>query len=285
MVWGLIFIFGLIIGSFLNVVICRLKTNEDVTRTRSHCPHCGQILSWWELVPIVSFLFLRRRCWHCRKLLSWQYPLVELGTGILFIIFFWWLGGSLINWWLAGPKIFIWSIFELAYWFFMVSVLLVIFVYDLKHYLIPDSLIGLGSAAALFFSLAKVFYFGGDSLFLDFIPLELNAWQPFLGNLLAALGAGGFFGLIVLITRGRGMGRGDIKLAFLMGLILGWPKILVALFLAFLGGATLGLILVALGRKNLKSALPFGPFLVSGTILAVWLGSFISAWYQALLGF
>ncbi|MEK7160462.1 MAG: A24 family peptidase, partial [Patescibacteria group bacterium] len=171
------------------------------------------------------------------------------------------------------------------YWFFMVSVLLVIFVYDLKHYLIPDSLIGLGSAAALFFSLAKVFYFGGDSLFLDFIPLELNAWQPFLGNLLAALGAGGFFGLIVLITRGRGMGRGDIKLAFLMGLILGWPKILVALFLAFLGGATLGLILVALGRKNLKSALPFGPFLVSGTILAVWLGSFISAWYQALLGF
>lgn len=233
-----VFLFGLIMGSFLNCVIYRLETDRGFLKGRSFCPHCQHQLGLWDLVPIFSFLFLRGKCRYCQKNISWQYPLVELATAILFVLCF---------------------LFQFPYFIFLiVPFLIIIFVYDLKHYLIPDKVI---YPAIL---IAGIFNFH-------------------LVNFLSALGVAGFFLTIVLISRGRWLGVGDIKLGFLMGLILGWPSVLVALFLAFLTGAIMGIALIVSGKKSLKSAVPFGPFLVMGTLVALFCSEEIINWYLNLL--
>jgi len=167
---------------------------------------------------------------------------VELGTALLFVLIFSTFGGFLY----------------LLYLLVIISLLVVVFVYDLKHYLISDKIV---------FPLIIV------SLAYNFNYLSL----------LAAFGAAIFFLIIFLISRGKGMGFGDVKLAFFMGLFLGWPKVLVALFLAFFLGAIIGVFLIVLGRKGLKSEIPFGPFLVIGTLIALFLGDLIINSYLSLL--
>ncbi len=256
----IIFIFGTIVGSFLNCVIYRLAPHQynggGFLKGRSYCPLCKHTLSWQDLVPVLSFLFLKGKCRHCQKKISWQYPLVELSTGILFLLIY------LIN---RGPSsvIFNWVVG---------SFLIIIFIYDLKHYIIPDKIIYPAIIIALIFNyLASVYGSeGGEEIYL------------FDYQFLSAFGAAAFFLLIVLISRGKWMGVGDIKLAFLMGLILGWPNILVALFSAFFIGAVIGTGLIAAGRKKLSSEVPFGPFLVTGTFLAMLCGEEIIDWYLNL---
>ena len=236
-----LFLFGLVTGSFLNCVIYRLETGSSFLKGRSFCPHCKHKLSWLDLIPVLGFVFLQGKCRYCKKKISLQYPLVELATGFLFILAFWYFGFGI----------------SLIPWLFILSSLLAIFVYDLKHYIIPDSLV----FAAIV--VAAVFNFN-------------------LLAFLSAFGAAGFFLAIVLISRGKWMGVGDIKLAFLMGLMLGWPAILLALFLAFSIGAIIGLGLMAVGRKTLRSEVPFGPFLVTGTLIALFWGEIIIEWYLQL---
>jgi len=238
----IIFLFGLTIGSFLNCVIYRLATEESFLEGRSYCPHCKHKLIWQDLIPLFSFIFLRGKCRYCQKPISWQYPLVELATGLLFL--------SIFN--------FQFSIFNLI----IACFLIVIFIYDLKHYLIPDKVIYPAIAISLIFNFLPHQIFGGGS----------NQFSIFIYSILSAFGAAAFFTFIVLISHEKWMGMGDVKLAFLMGLFLGFPNILVALFLAFFIGATVGLILITLGKKTLKSEIPFGPFLVSGTFLALFFG-------------
>ncbi|MFH1781436.1 MAG: prepilin peptidase [Patescibacteria group bacterium] len=250
----LIFIFGLMIGSFLNVVICRLETKEKILISRSHCPQCGAILKWFELIPILSFLIQKARCRSCGQKISWQYPVVELSTGLLFLLAF--------NFFLQ-PII-------LIYYLIIICLLIIIFVYDLKHYLIPDKIIYPAIVIAGIFNLQ---------------PSIFNEFSIFKLSILSALGASGFFLLLVLATKGKGMGLGDVKLAFLMGLILGWPGILLALFGAFLSGAIIGLALIFSGKKKLKSEIPFGPFLVVATVLAIFCGSALINWYQNIFWF
>jgi leader peptidase (prepilin peptidase)/N-methyltransferase len=223
-----IFVFGLIVGSFLNCIIYRLEKGESFLKGRSYCPKCKHRLAWQDLVPVLSFLFLLGKCRYCKKSISFQYPLVELATAILFVL---------------SPDI---------RFTIIVPFLIIIFVYDLKHYLIPDKIVYLAIGLALILGFNQV------------IP---------------ACGAALFFLLIVLATRGRGMGIGDIKLAFLMGLLLGWPNILVALSFAFFAGATIGLALIFAKKKSLKSAVPFGPFLIAGTFIALFFGGKIINWY------
>lgn len=147
--------------------------------------------------------------------------------------------------------------------------MIIIFVYDLKHYIIPDKVIFPAIlVAGIWQSVASV---------LNLIPISY-----FLTAIYSAFGAALFFLAIVLITKGKGMGAGDIKLAFLMGLILGWPKILVALFLAFFLGAATGLFLIAFKKKTMKSEVPFGPFLITGVFLALFFGEKIMNWYLGL---
>ncbi len=234
-----IFLFGLAAGSFLNCVIYRLETGGSFLKGRSFCPHCKHQLGWQDLIPIFSFLWLKGCCRYCQQKISIQYPLVELSTASLFL---------LISWLIPG--------INQLYWMGISCFLILIFVYDLKHYVIPDKVIYPAIAIAAIFN--------------------YSFWA-------GALGAAGFFAAIVLISRGRWMGVGDIKLGFLMGLLLGWPDILAALFLAFFIGAIIGIGLVIRGKKNLKSEVPFGPFLVTGTFIALFWGQTIIDWYLKCL--
>ncbi|MDO8601418.1 MAG: prepilin peptidase [bacterium] len=235
-----IFIFGLIAGSFLNSVIYRLEQGQSFIKGRSFCPHCKHQLAWQDLIPLFSFLILKGKCRYCRQKISWQYPLVELTAGLLFVLIFFVQGWPSLGWNLIIACFFI-----------------IIFVYDLKHYIIPD----------------RVIY-----------PAIIMAWifNFSLVPILSALGAAFFFFLIVLASKGKGMGIGDIKLAFLMGLFLGWPNIAVALFSAVFLGAIIGIGLIISAKKTLKSEVPFGPFLAVGTFLALFWGEKIINFYLNL---
>ena len=257
LIYLFIFLLGLSVGSFLNVVIHRLETKEPIIKSRSRCPKCGTVLKWFDLIPLVSFIWRKGRCGYCNKKISWQYPLVELATGLLFLFVILNTShlrgtGSVKNLsiLLQDPSL----TFRMTFHLIIVSLLIVIFVYDLKHYLIPDKIIYPAVGIAFLYSLFIIH----NSLFNHFISAFL---------------AGGFFLSFVLISKGRWMGLGDVKLAFLMGLVLGWPNILMALFLSFASGAIVGLGLIAFGKKKLKSEVPFGPFLVAGTIFILLYGS------------
>jgi prepilin signal peptidase PulO-like enzyme (type II secretory pathway) len=257
----LVFIFGLCIGSFLNCVIYRLESKKSL-KGRSFCPHCKHNLGWQDLIPVFSFLFLKGKCRYCKKSISWQYPLVEIATGLIFLIIF--------NFQFSTFNEFsIFQFINLLFLFYVASVLIVIFVYDLKYYLIPDKI--LFPAIAITF-IYRFLDFGNLNLFrISDFGFRISA--IFSNFLFAAFIASGFFLVIFLISAGRWLGFGDVKLAVLMGLLLGLPNVLVALFLAFFFGAIIGVGLIVLNKKNLKSEVPFGPFLITGTFIALFWGS------------
>ena len=280
MIEAIIFLLGSAIGSFLNVVICRLETGEGIVKKRSHCVKCGQVLVWYDLIPIVSFLWLGGKCRKCKEKISWQYPLVEIATGLLFILIFWSLG--------FGAWDFIGNLsFVISHWvvigclLYIVCSLLVIFVYDLRHYIIPDVVLFPAIGVALVYRLFGVLSFENLNLF-RISDFGFRIWQLFWPYLLSALGASAFFLAIILITRGKGMGLGDAKLSFLIGLMLGWPNILAALFLAFFIGAIVGVGLILWGKKTMKSQIPFGPFLISGTVILLFFGQFFWEWQERI---
>ena len=248
-----IFLLGLIFGSFLNTVIYRLKTKEDFVLGRSICPNCRHTLAWDDLIPVFSFFILGGKCRYCRKPISWQYPLVELTTGILFLATFYQNIDLFFDFLSFG-------ILKISYLFFVICSLVVIFVYDLKHYLIPNRVLYplVGGTA---------FYYLATSLFFQTYNLS-----ELLGFLVAAFYSAAFFWVTHVMTKGKGMGMGDVKFGFFMGLFLGYPKILIALFLSFFIGTIVGLSLIILGRKKFKSKVPFGPFLITGTFLVMFFG-------------
>ena len=253
----IIFLLGLCVGSFLNSVIYRLKTEESILISRSHCPYCQHLLGFWDLIPLFSFIFLRGRCRYCKKRISWQYPLVELASGILFVLF----SLKILSFELSA---LFFQLSKLILPLFFVSLLIIIFVYDLKWSLIPDKIVWLGITIALL------------ALFFQFPRL--------FSHLLAGGLAGGFFLLMVLVSGEKWMGWGDVKLGLLMGLILGWPDVLIALFLSFIFGALVGITLVLAKKKTLKSQIPFGPFLSGATIIVLLVGKELLNWYFGLLG-
>jgi len=250
-----VFLFGLATGSFLNSIIYRLKTGESFLFKRSYCPYCKHKLNWQDLIPIFSFITLKGKCRYCKKLISLQYSLVELVTAILFVLIF--------KLTISNQQLTSFSILNTCFLFLVSCFLIVIFVYDLKHYIIPDKIIY--PAIGITF-LYNIFY----SYFI-------------LNTLYSAFGAAIFFLAIVLISKGRWMGVGDVKLVLFMGLFLGFPSILVALFFAFFLGAIIGIGLILTGKKTLKSEVPFGPFLVTGTFIALFLGNQIINCYLNLL--
>lgn len=261
------FVFGLLIGSFLNCVIYRLaaserraspvgrETGQSFLKGRSFCPHCKTTLRWFDLIPVLSFFWLKGKCRYCGAKISWQYPLVEIATALFFV--------QIFNLQLPDVgEVSIFRIVNLFYYLIIICFLVIIFIYDLKHYIIPDKIIYPAIAIA--------------GIFKFFLSNEFSIFQF---SIFSAFGAALFFLTVVLITRGKGMGIGDIKLAFLMGLVLGWPNIIVALFLAFTLGASVGVILILLKKKTMKSEVPFGPFLIIGLLLALFFGERIVNWY------
>ena len=246
--YPLLFIFGLFIGSFLNCVIFRLEKREGFLKGRSYCPHCRHPLAWYDLIPVLSFIILRRRCRYCQKTISWQYPLVEIATGLLFLL--------IISYQL--------SIITYIYYLIIACFLIVIFVYDLKKFIIPD----------------KVLF---PAIAISLLYLIINNQLSIINYLLSALGAAVFFLVIYLLSKGKWLGFGDVKLAILLGLILGWPKILLALFLSFVIGGIIGVGLIVFLKKKLKSEVPFAPFLIIGTLIAFFWGQTIINWYLSLM--
>lgn len=242
------FVFGLIIGSFLNVVIYRFNTKKSLGG-RSACMSCQSKLTWYELIPLFSFLGLLGRCRNCKTKISIQYPLVELATGIIFAALFF-----------KFQDIFFISTltFTITYIYYVVmfSLLLVIATYDLKHKIIPDNLsfiFGLLAFIGLFFFNHFGFYFH--------IPSVLE----FLSGILIALP----FALLWLLSHGAWMGLGDAKLALGLGWFLGISMALSGVVLAFWIGTIMGLYLIVSKKGyGMKSEIPFAPYLVLGTFLA-----------------
>jgi len=248
-----IFLFGACWGSFLNCLIYRWEQGKKINQGRSFCPKCRHCLGFWDLVPIFSFIFLRRKCRYCHEKISFQYLLVEIATAVLFLLIY------ILPPYDLGFKIYEWVI---------ISFFILIFVYDLKNYIIPDK--------AVYPAIVVV------SLFIILNSYIINH-KSIINPIVAGISAGGFFFLIWLVSRGKWLGFGDVKLAFFMGLFLGFPNIILALFLAFLIGAAVGVILLALGKKKMQSQVPFGPFLVLGTFIGLFWGEKIIHWYLNLL--
>jgi len=264
----LIFIFGLVIGSFLNAVIYRLQIGDSVFHGRSYCPHCGHQLSWQDLIPVVSFLMLRGRCRYCKGKISSQYPMVEIATGLIFLL----ISNEFSNFLIP----------QTIYLFTIASLLIVLFVYDLKHYILPDKILLPTIGIVVAYRIVD-FVISHWNLIKN-LKLEIRNFEALANPLLAGILAASFFFAIFLASRGRAMGFGDVKLALFMGLFLGWPNILVALFFAFSTGAIIGVGLIALGKKGLKSEVPFGPFLIAGTFFALFFGDKLVDWYlQSIL--
>jgi len=273
-----IFIFGLIIGSFLNALIYRLKVKKSVWQGRSFCPDCKKKLGIWDLIPVFSFIFLKGRCRYCHKRISWQYPAVELATGLIFVLIFYYQ--------YLVPKTYnLTTIFSLIFYLFISSILIVIFVYDLKYSIIPDKVIWPGISINLIYWLVGVFfyYIGHQRVFYQLFPGTYQLTPNPLFIILGGLISGGFFLILVLVSRGKWMGGGDVKLGIFMGLFLGFPQILVALFIAFVAGSLISLFLVAWHKKTFKSQIPFGPFLVLGSFVALFWGVSIINWYLSFL--
>ncbi len=259
--WLIIFILGTFFGSFLNCIIYRLETKQSFLRGRSFCPKCHHKLVFFDLMPVLSFIFLKGKCRYCDKKISWQYVAVEIATGALFVLIFWHLG-------LGFDLDFGFWILDLLYLSVVSSLLIIIFVYDLKHYIILDKIIYPAIGITLGFSILNSYIINHKSFF---------------NPLFAGLGVGIFFFLLWLVSRGKWMGLGDAKLAFFIGLFLGFPNVLAAMFLAFFIGAIMGIGLIIGGKKTLKSQVPFGPFLIAGAFLALFWGREIINWYLNLI--
>jgi len=268
-----IFIFGTAIGSFLNVVAYRSVHGGSLFLDRSKCPHCKHKLNTLDLVPILSFILLHGKCRYCEKSISWQYPTVELTTGILFVIVI--LQGLTFR--LEGQDL---NFVSYSYFLFVTSVLITIFITDFRDGLIPDKIILPSIAIALAFKVLlavstfqEVLVVAGS----NFLTFSQIGW-----DILAGLVGGLFFLLLVVFSKGKAMGGGDIKLAVFMGLVLGLSKLALALFLAFLTGAIVSLILIFVGKKRFGQTIAFGPFLVFGAYIALIWGQQILDWYLRL---
>ncbi|MEK7212048.1 MAG: prepilin peptidase [Patescibacteria group bacterium] len=286
----LLFILGLALGSFLNVLSLRYDPdspviNRGVIFTRSHCPHCGKKLRWFELIPVLSFVVQNGRCRSCRARLSLQYPVVEIVSGLILVAVPYYLQANRLWIFSSAPASVINTLAVL--WVAAFLILLLISLIDFRLKLIPDELnialgvLGLAAvwiAAPQFGQSTGSFLRGYGMLF----GLKSGIW---LNHIAAALIGALFLIFLILITRGRGMGLGDVKLTLALGLLFGWPDIVLLLALSFVLGSVAGLFEMYKRRKTLKSALPFGPFLTLAATLVFFAGYDIVRLYFQLFIF
>ncbi len=255
---------GVVWGSFLNVVIFRTTHGMSPMKGRSVCPKCKKQIDWKYNIPLLSFLFLRGKCHNCKKSISWQYPVVEFVTGILFVWWFW-VGSEFFR--LAGQP---WGLFQPIFWLIVGMLLLTIFVTDLLYGLIPDVVNLVLFSVVLMYRSSLVL-----SGKMDPVDLAKAVACAFALTL--------FFAFLWWVTKKRGFGFGDVKMAPAIGLLLMWPKTLVAVMLAFIIGALVGIVLLVVRRKRFGQTLPFGPFLVLGIAIALLWGQKIWNMYIGYL--
>lgn len=240
------FIFGVIFGSFFNVVGLRMPKNISFVQGHSHCPTCKERLHWLELIPVLSFLWQRGACKHCQTRISFVYPIMELLTGVLFTYSYFSIG--------FHPELITSLLF--------ISLLVTITVSDLTYMLIPN----------------KILLFFIPLLIISRIISPLTPWYDMIIG--AAIGFI-MIALIILLSKG-GMGAGDMKLFFVLGIVLGWKAVLFTLFLASLLGAVIGLILRALQKVKRRQPIPFGPYIAVAAMIAYFHGDMLVSMYLDL---
>ncbi len=245
-------VFGLVVGSFLNVCIHRLPAGESIVRPASRCPHCGARVRFYDNIPLLSYLWLGGRCRDCRRPISWHYPVVEAVSGLISLGLFMRYGLSL---------------HYLLFFLYAASLVVISFI-DLRHQIIPDLIslpgIGVGLASALL--------------------LHHVRWVDALIGMVA--GGGTLFvvaWVYLRVTSREGMGGGDIKLLAMIGAWMGWGPLPLIVLIASFSGAVIGLMSLWLSGKGLRVRIPFGPFLSLGALAYLFFGPEITAWYVGLL--
>lgn len=258
------FVLGMMIGSFLNVCICRLPKNESVVRPRSRCPKCGNMIAWYDNIPVISWLTLGARCRYCKEPISWQYPLVELLTGILFLFVYWHFGMTL-----AAP----------IYMLLIAGLVLVTFV-DLTDWTIPNEVTYPGIPLGILLGVVGMAYPASGLI-------VTSVFDAMIG---AAIGGGILYALdkiALAVWKKPGMGFGDVKLLAMLGAFFGWKSIFVIIMISSFLGSIVGVTLIAIQRKKGESGkghyLPFGPYLAAAGVLFLFFGPELIAAYGSFM--
>jgi len=248
----LIFLFGLCVGSFMNVCIFRLPNSKSIVHPRSMCPKCGKMIKFYDNIPVLSFLLLKRKCRYCDASISFRYPLVEIMGGFFAVCVYHKFGITLEG---------------LIFYFFIVTLLVVTFI-DIDHQIIPD----------------RITLPGIPLFFLASLAVPTISYKDSILGLL--IGGGSLFAVAWayhLLTKREGMGGGDIKLLAMIGTIVGWQGVLVTVFVASAVGTLAGILSMIGQAKDGKLAVPFGPFLSIGAITYIFFGPALIFWYWHLL--
>lgn len=249
------FIFGTLIASFINAFEYRLKNNLNWLTERSNCPKCKHQINFYDNIPIISFLFLKGKCRHCQQKISWQYPLVEFILGLLFVF--------VLNRFYV-ENLILENYLEIFVHCFIVSVFLFIFIYDYKYLEVSDTVV-ISSSALLFVYI----YF-----------LDIRSLNSILLSIFIAVG---FFLIQFLVSKGKWIGGGDLRIALFMGVVFDWQKILLALWLAYIIGALVSLFLLYKNKKNMQSQIAFGTFLMLASFITLFWGDNIITYYLNLI--
>ena len=246
--WVAVVVFGLVMGSFLNVVIARLPEGRSLWWPPSSCLACATPIAWHDNIPLLSFAALRGRCRACRAAISWRYPVVEATTGLLFA---------------AAYAIFGLSR-ELGVALVLLAALVALTGIDLRRQILPDVITLPGIVAGFLANLAT-----GRVTWIDS---------------LLGIGLGGGLFLLIILVSGGGMGGGDMKLGAMLGAFLGWKVALVSVFVAVMLGGLLAVVVLASGLRGRKDPIPFGPFLAAGGVIGLFWGERLVTWYVGGFG-
>lgn len=257
----IIFVFGLLIGSFLNVCIFRIPQEKSIAFPPSHCQSCGTRLKPLDLVPVFSYLFLKGRCRYCGTGISARYPLIELLTGFIFIMLF-----KRFN-----------LTFDFVLYSYLMSILIIVLFIDLDHKIIPDELVVSGLIGAAVTVVYNIFF-----------PMPIYGSSSWWAPLLGVIPGSGFLFLIAVIgfaiyKTDDAMGMGDVKIFAPIGIFLGWKMCTIALLASILLGGIFSLFLMTVNIKKRKDTIPFGPFIVIGTFITLLWGGNILNWYISRL--
>lgn len=265
LVTTLLFILGASIGSFLSVLILRSIEGETWVKGRSRCDYCFTQISWYDNIPLLSYFMLGGKCRNCHKPILPIHPMIELLTATLFV---WWYWGGFIFFKLTQTPF---SFLQPSFWLLVGLLFIYIFIIDLNYMIIPDrAVLALGVLAILYrLSLTASGIMQIDDLFYTVIASVVTSLF--------------FFGLWYF-TGGKGMGFGDVKIVIPLSLLLGPNKTIVAMFLSFILGSLVGVILMMFGGKNMKTKIPFGPFLIVSTVISLLFGEKMFSLYLSLLG-
>jgi leader peptidase (prepilin peptidase)/N-methyltransferase len=273
MITVVVLLFGLIVGSFLNVCIVRLPRGRSIVSPPSHCPRCKRSIKFYDNIPVISFLILRGKCRACNEPISWRYPAVELLNGLMYV----------------------WTVREFGFGgeAFLVmafcSSLIVITFIDYDHQIIPDVITLPGMLVGLM--LAPFFM----SVLADPLPFHIGSLLPHAGPYLTGFlnsFIGLLFGATPLLAIGwlweklrnvEAMGGGDVKLMGMVGSFLGWKGALLTIMLGALAGSVVGITLILLNRHKMDKVIPFGPFLAVGAVVTMFYGYDIVSWYLGLI--